>query len=184
MLKNNETLPIGSLIDSSVFAQSLKSGRFQILIKHSTIFSFWGDIVGRKFEKYTIPYAIKNSVLYVSAKSPVVVQELSLNKKVLIKKTNTYSMPLGIKVKDIVFNYKNFETLSSKASEENYVEDSLIWYKDDELKNHQIDNDIVGEIEKSVHKINFLNEEQKQKLIQKIVLNQKAKMLRKIDNNK
>ena len=181
--KNNETLSIGSLIDSSIFAKSLKDGKLQDIIKHSTIFSFWGEIVGRKFEKITKPYAIKKSIFYVSVKSPVVAQELSLNKKILIKKINSYSMPLGYEIKDIVFNFKNFEVVTSNAFDENkegdYSDDNLIWYNCDELDKIELSISTIEKIRASVSKISFLNNEQKEKLILKIIQNHKAEILRK-----
>ena len=180
--KNNETLSIGSLIDSSIFAKSLKDGRLQDIVKHSTIFSFWGEIVGRKFEKITKPYAIKKSIFYVSVKSPVVSQELSLNKKILIKKINSYSMPLGFEIKDIIFEYKNFEVIASKNLDnqsKNYADESLIWYDYEALDKIEIDPAIMGKIRASVSKISFLNDGQKEKLILKIIQNHKAELLRK-----
>ena len=85
MKKINETLSISELMSSTVFGQKAEEG-FAIVAKHSTIFSFWGDIVGKKFQKYTKPYAIKNSKIYVSTKSPALIQELTLLKSKILAK--------------------------------------------------------------------------------------------------
>ena len=102
MRQINDTSSIGDLIDTSVFCAK-KNSKINHVVKQSTIFSFWKNVVGQKFVKFTKPYNIKYSKLYVSAKSPVVVQELSLYKAKLIEKINSYSKPLGIEIKDIIF---------------------------------------------------------------------------------
>ena len=109
MKKNNKTVSISDLINSTVFGDIVKEDKMSFVIKQTTVFSFWEDIVGKKFVKYTKPYVIKSSKIFVSVKSPVIIQELNLYKTKLLKKINSYSIPLGIEIKDIVFDYKNFE---------------------------------------------------------------------------
>ena len=49
MKKNNETTSIGDLLNSTVFGEIAKSDKMNLIIKQSTLFSFWEDIVGIKF---------------------------------------------------------------------------------------------------------------------------------------
>ena len=177
MQKNNETLPIGLLIKSSVFAQSLNDTKLQSVIKHSTIFSFWGEIAGKKFEKISIPYLIKGSVFYVSARSPVIIQELSLYKDILIKKINSYSMPLGIEIKKISFSYKNYDEIVANNIPQNYPEDETVWYNQNDLDKVELELD--KKISAAINNIKFLSDEQKKELIYKINSNYKAQYLRK-----
>ena len=177
MKKINETSTIGSLIENSVFAQALGGEKMRSVVKHSTIFSFWEEVVGKKFFKFTKPYAIKYSTLYVSAKSPIIAQELTLYQKTLIKKINSYSMPLGVEIKKIVFNYKNFDDMTAKKPFDAQIEDKPVWINDEQLLNVEVDNGSIEEIKKNIEKIRLLNDEQKKTLIKKIIQNQKAKTL-------
>ncbi len=175
MQRNNETKTIGSLIDSSVFASGFNSDRIKAIVKYSTIFSFWSEIVGKKFEKISVPYLIKAEVLYVAVKSPVVSQELSLNKKLIMTKINSYSMPLGITINDIVYNYKKFDEVSSQDSTV-LTDNELIWYNNIELDKILIDKNFEKEIFDAISKIRFLTDTQKNNFARKILLLQKAKI--------
>ena len=177
MKKINKTLSISELMSSTVFGQKAQEG-FETVVKHSTIFSFWGEIVGKKFEKYTKPYAIKNSKIYVSTKSPALIQELTLFKTKILEKIKTYSSPLEIEIKDIVFNYKNFDELT-KQEDTSQVEDKPIYLKQEDFKEVKINEENFEEIKKSISKLNFLDENQKEKFIQKVRENEKVKTLNK-----
>ena len=154
----------------------MKGNKMGAIIKHSTIFSFWDSIVGAKFAKFTKPYSIKYNKIYVSAKSPVIVQELGLYKTKILRNINSYSMPLGLEIKDIIFSYKNYaadvpETLS------NQVEDKPVQLSKQEIQSVQISSDVEDKIKSNVEKIKFLNDEQKEKFASKIVSTYKAKNL-------
>ena len=154
----------------------MKGNKMGAIIKHSTIFSFWDSIVGAKFAKYTKPYSIKYNKIYVSAKSPVIVQELGLYKTKILRNINSYSMPLGLEIKDIIFSYKNYaadvpETLS------NQVEDKPVQLSKQEIQSVQISSEVEDKIKSNVEKIKFLNDEQKEKFASKIVSTYKAKNL-------
>lgn len=152
----------------------MKGDRMGAVIKHSTIFSFWGNIVGAKFAKFTRPYSIKYNKLYVSAKSPVIIQELGLYKTKIIKNINSYSMPLGIEIKDVIFNYKNYSmTTPESLSMQN--EDKPVEISKTQLETVELDNETKQKIASNVDKIKFLNKEQKEKFARKIESTYKAK---------
>lgn len=174
MRKINDTFSIGDLIETSVFKE-LKDGKMNGVVKQSTIFSFWDDVVGSKFAKFTRPYAIKGSKLYVSAKSPVIVQELTLYKTKLIKKINSYSKPLGIEVSDLIFNYKNFAM--QVPPQLKGIEDKPVEIKKNQLSNIEIDTETKNQIQKNISKIKFLNKEQKERFASKIISTYQAKIL-------
>ncbi len=175
MRKINETNTISSFLNSTIFSDIKKEAKFGFVVKQSTIFSFWNNIVGAKFANYTKPYAIRYSKLYVSAKSPVIVQELSLYKNKILKNINTYSKPLGIEIKDIVFNYKNFS--AQNPIESALIEDKPEKISENQLKNVEIESELKESIEKHVQKINFLNENQKKEFSEKIISTYKAKII-------
>ncbi len=177
MKKDNKTQTISELLNSKAFCNAMGKDKLNSAIKHSTIFSFWSNIVGAKFSNITKPSVIKGQKLYVSAKNPVVIQELTLYKAKLISKINSYSKPLGVEINDIIFNYKNYSTTQPKTL--NDKEDKPIWYKSSELRDIEIDNNTKEEFKKHVEKINFLNKEQKKNLLSKIINNEKAKIMQK-----
>ncbi len=174
MRKINDTFSIGDLIETSVF-KDFKGGKMGSVVKRSTIFSFWDDVVGAKFAKYTRPYAIKGSKLYISAKSPVIVQELTLYKTKLLKKVNSYSKPLGIEISDVIFNYKNFAV--QNPINFSGIEDKPVKISEKQLSNVEIDENIKNHIQKNIEKIKFLNNEQKEKFASKIISTYQAKIL-------
>jgi len=176
MKKHNPTTHIGELLNKTTFGEIIKGNKVGQIMKHSTIFSFWDSIVGAKFSKFTRPYSIKYNKLYVSAKSPIVIQELNLYKTKIIKNINSYSMPLGIEITDIIFNYKNFcATTPDTLSKE--IEDKPIKITEEQLENVQIDKSLQEQIKSNVDKINFLNNEQKLNFARKIESTYKAKKI-------
>lgn len=177
MRQNNKTQTLKELLNSEAFCNSMGKNKLNSVVKQSTVFSFWSNIVGAKFSNITKPTVIKGKKLYVSAKSPVIIQELTLYKTKLIHKINSYSKPLGLEIDDIIFNYKNYSASTPKTL--NDREDKPVWYNEGELKDIEIDTKTQEEIEKHIEKINFLNKEQKQKLKSKIITNEKAKIMQK-----
>lgn len=176
MKKNNQTSHIGELLNKTTFGEMMKDNKIGQIMKYSTIFSFWDSIVGAKFSKFTKPYAIKYNKLYISTKSPIITQELSMYKNKIIKNVNSYSLPLGIEIKDIIFNYKNYtvtlpETLSNK------IEDKPIKITNSQLEEITLDDKTKNTIKQNIDKINFLNEEQKKNFAKKIELTYKVKNL-------
>lgn len=176
MKKYNPTTHIGELISKTAFGEMAKENKMGAVIKHSTIFSFWNNIVGAKFAKFTKPYAIKYSKLYVSAKSPVIVQELNLYKTKILKNVNSYSMPLGIEITDIIFNYKNYN-MTSPETLSNNVEDKPVEITKTQLEEIELDKKTQEQIKENVDRIKFLNKEQKIAFAKKIESTYKAKNL-------
>lgn len=176
MKKYNPTTHIGELISKTAFGDMMKGNKMGAVIKHSTIFSFWNNIVGAKFSKFTKPYSIKYNKLYVSAKSPIIVQELSLYKAKILRNVNSYSMPLGIEITDIVFNYKNY-CITTPETLSNQVEDKPVEITKEQLQTVSIDNSLQEQIKKNVDRIKFLNDEQKKNFADKIASTYKAKNL-------
>jgi len=171
----NQTKTISDLLNTFTFGENSKGKSFSDTIKQSTVFSFWEDIVGKKLFQYTKPVKIKSAKLYVSAKSPVIVQELNLIKNKILKKLNTYTLALGIKITDIVFDYKNYYETSS---EEIVQDEKLVFYSNEDLSNLVIDKDYLSEISQNISKISFLSDIQKKNLLDKIVNVRKANIKR------
>ena len=175
MKKNNETTSIGDLLNSTIFGEIAKSDKMNVIIKQSTLFSFWEDIVGAKFAKFTKPVSIKGRKIYVSAKSPALIQELTLFKQKLIKKINSYALPLGIEIKDFVFDYKNYN--NENETQDNFIEDKSIQISQEQINEVEIDSLTEAKIIENVSKIKFLNDEQKNVFSKKLINTYKVKHL-------
>ena len=182
MKRNSKISAIGELLNNSMFDNIGVKNRMTNVIKHSTIFSFWNDIVGVKFARHTKPYAIKGNKLYISVKSPVIGQELSLYKLRLLKKVNSYSIPLGTKITDIVFNYKNYKPLKTPSSAD-FREDIPINLDKDYLSAVFLNDEIKKEFREKIDKIEFLNDFQKENLLNKLINAKKANIIQKNNPN-
>ncbi len=172
----NETKTISDLLNTFTFGDKNSKGKsLSDTVKHSTIFSFWEDIAGKKLAQYTKPLKIKYSKLFISAKSPVIVQELNLSKQNILKKINLYSQALGIQINDISVSYKNYS-----KDENNFIppDEKLEFYNDESFADCTLNDDFQDEIKKNISKINFLSQEQKDKLLKKIVNVKKAEIKR------
>lgn len=171
-----ETKTISELINSFTFGENSSKGKsLSDTIKQSTLFSFWEDIVGFKLAKFTKPTKIKYSKLYVSAKSPTLIQELNLTKQKIIKKINTYSLALGFEIKDIIFDYKNY----NEDNNEEFPPDNLPeFFNEENLSEIKLNKNYETGINKAVDKIEFLSASQKEHLRKKIINAKKAKIKR------
>ena len=176
MKKNNNTKTLSDILNSSLFNEEFKKDKINKLIKQSTVFSFWESVCGKKFSPYTKPYLIKGSKIYISTKSPVVEQELNLYKKTILQKLNSYSLPLGIKITDMVFNYKNFNEVTNQ-SDNMLDEDKPVWYSNDNFTEKNANEEKL--IADSISKISFLTETQKEIFAEKLIIANRAKNKRK-----
>ena len=79
-------------------------------MKRSNLYTFWAKIVGKPFDEKSKPCDMLNATtLVVACENAVVVQELTLRKRELIKKYAPYVKPLRIDLKDIVFDPKRWQ---------------------------------------------------------------------------
>jgi len=175
--KINNTQTISDLLNAFTFGDKPRGKSLSDAVKFSTIVSFWGDIVGSKLAKYTMPTKIKYSKLYISAKNPAVIQEMNFNKIKILEQLNTYSKALSITIKDLVFDYKDY---TSQTIEKNLPKDEQIdYYSDKTLEDIKIDENFKNNINLAISKINFLKNEEKDILINKICNAKKAELKRK-----
>lgn len=151
------------------------SKKAQIALKHSTIFSFWAQIVGKKFVNSSKPTFIRNFKLHVSCENSFVVQELMMYKKVLLKKLLPYSSALGVEISDIIFEYKNW---NSNKEIFQAGDDFPDFYSNDELSKVSVDLEAFEQVFKNIENSSYLNDEQKEKFKNKIIKLQQASKLR------
>lgn len=168
-IMNENIFSISDILNDGLFGSNKSSA-----IKYSTIFSFWGQIAGKKFLKTTKPYQIKGSKMYVTCENSFVVQEMIMYKKILLDKLKPYCEPLGVNIADIVFDYKNWNSFSK----EDIVNDFPNFYSDEELSEVEYNCSDFCDVFMNIDNSSYLTQEQKEKFKNKIIKLQKAKNLR------
>lgn len=159
---------------SDILNKDLFGSNKSAAIKYSTIFSFWGQIAGRKFLNSSKPVQIKGNKVFVTCENPYVLQELLMYKKVLLSKLKPYCEPLGVKIEDIVFDYKNWQNYTQSAVPDDFPD----FYDDEKLSGVAIEYSEFEQAFLNIDKSPYLNEEQKVKFKNRIIKLQKAKKLR------
>jgi predicted nucleic acid-binding Zn ribbon protein len=82
-MRRSNTQNIGEVIQ-----ELLKELHIDGKLKEISIINAWDEVVGSKFAKYTSNIFIKNRVLFVHLKSPIVRSELLMHKTAIIKALN------------------------------------------------------------------------------------------------
>ena len=96
---------IDSLMDSMMTNPQLKKA-----LTRTTLFKFWDKILPDKFKNKSRPYSMMpGGVMVVACENPVVAQELSLYKIILMQKFQPYLKSLKMNVKDLKFDPKKWE---------------------------------------------------------------------------
>lgn len=166
---NDDFFSISDIINEGLFGSNKSAA-----IKYSTIFSFWGQIAGKKFLNSSKPVQIKGDKMFVSCENPYVLQELMMYKKVLLSKLKPYCEPLGVKICDIVFDYKNWQSAMRTSTGDDFPE----FYNDERLCGVSADCSEFEQVFLNIDKSPFLTLEQKEKFKNRIIKLQKAKKLR------
>lgn len=162
---------INSVFDKNGYSKS---------IKKATAFGFWKDICGSKFSKFSTPYDIKGTTLFVAVKNPQVLQELMFYKSKLLSKSKDYFSPLNITINDIRYDYKVWNKVNSDF--EIKGDDSLFYYSKEEIEDVGLNNFEKEEISKvtdAISNLKFLDEKLKEKYSKNIINSIKAKKLRR-----
>ena len=82
----------------------------QTAMKRSNLYKFWSKVVGKPFDEKSKPHGMIGAhTMVIACANAVVVQELTLRKKQIIKNYAPYVKPLNIDLKDIVFDVKKWK---------------------------------------------------------------------------
>jgi len=161
---------LGNIVNSVVQETNLRQG-----MKKATIFKFWQNVVGKKFEKHSrIEALTQQGILIVACSSAAVSSELTMFKTDILKKINTYSKPLDIPIVDINFSHKIWK---NQQSEQTDIQEAPNPYKKD-LSNFNpesinLDPNEINAIKNSVMNNKFATEEQREKMFNAIILDLK-----------
>lgn len=170
---------ISDILNESV----LTSRKFGQAIDKCMFFGFWKNIVGKKFEKISIPYDFKGAILLVSVMSPVVLQEMSFFKKDIIEKCAPYAEGLNLKVLDIKFDYKNWLSVKNASGTFDLSDtNSAEFYNEEDIAAVNLEpgeEERFKELKASILNIEFLPENLKEKIFNNALKQYKAQKLRK-----
>lgn len=96
---------VDSVINSMMDNPQLKKA-----ITRTNLNSFWDKILPQKFKGKSKPYSmLPGYVMVIACENPIVAQELSLYKIILLKKFSPYLKSLKMKVSDFKFDPKKWE---------------------------------------------------------------------------
>ena len=91
---------VGSLMDNPHFKKAMT---------RTNLYNFWDSILPEKYKGKSKPFSmLPGGVMSVACQNPVVAQELSLHKIMLIKKFEPYARGLNMRVVDMRFDPKKW----------------------------------------------------------------------------
>lgn len=94
---------IGSMMDNPQLKKA---------ITRTNMYKFWDSILPEKFKGKSKPYGmLPGGTMTVACQNPIVAQELSLHKIMLIKKFEPFAKSLKIRVIDLKFDPKKWEAI-------------------------------------------------------------------------
>lgn len=95
---------IEGIINSMMTSPQIKKA-----ITKTNLYKFWESILPEKFKGKSKPYGmLPGGTMIVACQNPVVAQELSLYKIMIIKKFEPYAKSLKMKVSDLKFDSKKW----------------------------------------------------------------------------
>ena len=78
-------------------------------MRRTTLFNFWDKILPQKFQKRSRPFSMMpGGIMVIACENPVIAQELSLYKVMLLKKFQPYLKSMNMTVKDLKFDPKKW----------------------------------------------------------------------------
>lgn len=95
-----------------LIAEMLKENKIlQKAMKRANLYIFWSKVIGKPFDVKSKPYGMadKNTII-IACENAAVVQELTLQKKQIIKKYAPYVKSLNIPLKNIIFDAKKWNS--------------------------------------------------------------------------
>ena len=172
----SEMNSLGSLVDSFMQNSAISRG-----LKKATIFKFWGQVVGKKFEKASeaVELAEKSGkiILTAACANAAVTSELIMFKSDILKKINDYSKPLGIEIDDIVFSHKIWKNPKQYAKTdeniqlENPYKEDLTGFNPKEIT---LSEEEISQIKENIMNNKALSQNQQERLLNSIIYDLKV----------
>ena len=95
-----------------IISSMMDNPQLKKAITKTNLYKFWDSILPEKFRGKSKPYGmLPGGIMTVACQNPVVAQELSLHKIMLIKKFEPYAKSLKLRVIDLKFDPKKWEAI-------------------------------------------------------------------------
>ena len=79
-------------------------------VTRTNLFNMWDKILPEKFKSKSRPFSMmQGGIMVIACENPVIAQELSLRKVLLLQKFQPYLQSLNMKVLDLKFDPKKWE---------------------------------------------------------------------------
>ena len=102
---------VESVIDSMMDNPHLKKA-----ITRTNMYNFWDKILPEKFKGKSKPYSmLPGRIMVIACENPVVAQELTLHKIILIKKFEPYLKTLKMNVADMRIDAKKWNLVTGEG---------------------------------------------------------------------
>ena len=96
---------VDTVINSMMDNPNLKKA-----VTRTNLYNFWDKILPSKFKNKSRPYSMmQGGIMIIACENPIVAQELSLYKVILLKKFEPYLKSLKMHVKDFKFDSKKWQ---------------------------------------------------------------------------
>lgn len=93
----------------SIIDTMMDNPQFKKAVARTNLFNMWDNILPEKFRKKSRPYSmLPGSVMVIACENPVIAQELSLRKVLLMQKFQPYLKTMQMKVCDLKFDPKKW----------------------------------------------------------------------------
>ena len=95
-----------------IISSMMDNPQLKKAITRTNMYKFWDSILPEKFKGKSKPFGmLPGGIMIVACQNPVIAQELSLHKIMLIKKFEPYAKSLKMRVIDLKFDPKRWETV-------------------------------------------------------------------------
>ena len=92
-----------------IIQSMMDSPQMKKAITRTNMYRFWDNILPEKFKGKSRPFSmLPGGMMVVACQNPVVAQELSLHKVILLKKFEPYAKSLKMRVIDLKFDPKRW----------------------------------------------------------------------------
>lgn len=93
----------------TVISTMMDNPQLKKAITRTSLCNFWDKILPQKFKGKSKPYSmLPGGVMVIACQNPIVAQELSLYKVILLKKFEPYIKSLKMRVQDFKFDPKKW----------------------------------------------------------------------------
>lgn len=94
----------------NVISSMMDNPAMKKAITRTNLYNFWDKILPQKFKTKSRPFSmLPGGIMVIACENPVVAQELSLYKIILLKKFEPYLKTLKMRVTDFKFDPKKWE---------------------------------------------------------------------------